>query len=69
MLNHGCYVLCVVDMRGMVAKLKVGDIHKAHLKKRTDIGVICELENGVKAVATSEHIEGIIINILCEVGN
>ena len=48
----------ILDIHGKIAKLSVGSIHKATVKQCMALGAVCELENGVKAVATKEHTQG-----------
>ena len=48
----------ILDIHGKIAKISVGSIHKATVKQCMALGAVCELENGVKAVATKDHTQG-----------
>ena len=46
---------------GVESKLlahKVGEFVQATITETTDLGVLCELEDGVKAIATEDHLRG-----------
>ena len=41
---------------GDLAQIKFGSVHKVKVKRMTKLGAVCELENGIKAIVTQEHI-------------
>ena len=46
---------------GVKSKLvahRVGEVIQATITNTSDLGVLCELEDGVKAIATADHLRG-----------
>ena len=41
-----------------IKKIDVGDIHHGSVTQLNELGAICNLDNGVKAIATKDHLEG-----------
>ncbi|XP_053407461.1 protein RRP5 homolog [Mercenaria mercenaria] len=41
--------------KGLLTKVEFGSVHKVTITKVTKIGAICELENGIKAIVTKDH--------------
>ncbi|XP_052773378.1 protein RRP5 homolog [Mya arenaria] len=46
-------------MRGTLARIPVGSVHKVMVTQVTDLGVIGQLESGVKVVVTKAHMKGV----------
>ena len=41
-----------------IKEIDVGDIHHGSVVQLNELGAICNLDNGVKAIATKDHLAG-----------
>lgn len=49
-----CIFFFVLDVK----EIDVGDIHHGSVTQLNEHGAICNLDSGVKAIATKDHLEG-----------